>query len=301
MSEIGIGFHTDAFNSSHKSFEEALAWAQDHDVRYIECGVIEGTSWIHGLGYFPHVSLTEDPVELRRKMEGYGVQFSQIDAAYPLSGRDGMTIGVPYVQKTIAWAERAGCPMVTTTDGLRKPDDLTEIEAMRLMKRNYQEIIRVAEAHGVIVTIEVHGHFTTRADWLEEMLDFCGDTPNLRLNLDTGNSYIAGNHPVEFAARFLGDVAHVHLKDVSESVAAASRGAATGIAMSHVAIGHGVNAENIRFILQMLGAHGYDGVISIECEGEGGPMLAESLEWVRSELPDAGLIERDPRVATVLV
>ena len=91
MPQIGIGFHTDAFNSSHKSFEQALAWAQENDVHYIEPGVIEGACWIHGLGYFPHISLLEDPALLRKKMERYGVEFSQIDAAYPLSGRDGLT------------------------------------------------------------------------------------------------------------------------------------------------------------------------------------------------------------------
>ena len=122
MPEIGVGFHTDAFNSSHKSFEEALAWAQEHGVHYIEPGVIEGACWIHGLGYFPHISLIEDPVLLRRKMERYDVQFSQIDAAYPLSGKDGMSVGVPYVQKAIAWAALAGSPCVATTDGLHKPE-----------------------------------------------------------------------------------------------------------------------------------------------------------------------------------
>ena len=292
MPDIGIGFHTDAFNSSHKSFEQALAWAQENGVRYIEPGVIEGACWIHGLGYFPHISLIEDPALLRRKMERYDVQFSQIDAAYPLSGRDGMTVGVPYVQKAIAWAALAGSPCVATTDGLHKPEGLGDREALDLMGRAYREIVRVAEAHDVVVTIEVHGYFTTRPEWLEEMLAYCGDSPYLRLNLDTGNSFIAGNDPVEFAERFLDKIEHVHIKDVSESLAAAARGGATGIAISHVAAGSGVNADNIRQILRKLGAAGFDGVLSLECEGQGGPMLADSLNWLRGELPEAGFQER---------
>lgn len=292
MSEIGIGFHTDAFNSRHKSFEQALAWAQENGVRYIEPGVIEGACWIHGLGYFPHISLIEDPVLLRRKMASYGVEFSQIDAAYPLSGRDGMSVGVPYVQKAIVWASLAGCPRVATTDGLHKPEGLDDREAMELMRLRYREIVRIAEAHEVVVTIEVHGYFTTRPDCLAEMLDFCGDSPWLRLNFDTGNSFIAGADPVEFAERFIDRIDHVHIKDVSESLAAAVRGGATGIALSEVATGSGVNADNIRQVLKMLGDRDFDGVLSIECEGQGGPMLADSLAWLRSELPAAGLVER---------
>ncbi|MFF3063977.1 sugar phosphate isomerase/epimerase family protein [Oerskovia sp. NPDC057915] len=297
MSQIGIGFHTDAFNSSHKSFEQALAWAQENDVHYIEPGVIEGACWIHGLGYFPHVSLLEDPALLRKKMATYGVEFSQIDAAYPLSGRDGLTVGVPYVQKAIAWAALAGSPRVATTDGLHKPEGLEDREALDLMKRSYGEIIRVAEAHEVVVTIEVHGYFTTRPDWLAEMLAFCGDSPWLRLNLDTGNTFIAGNDPVEFADRFLDKIDHVHIKDVSQSLADSVRGGATGIAISHVAAGDGVNAENIRQILARLNARGFDGVLSIECEGQGGPMLADSLSWLRKEVAAAGFTERVPAFA----
>ena len=46
-----IGFHTDAFNSAYFSFEKCLDWAQRNGVHYIECGLIDGVSWIHGLGY----------------------------------------------------------------------------------------------------------------------------------------------------------------------------------------------------------------------------------------------------------
>ena len=46
-----IGFHTDAFNSAYFSFEKCLEWAQRNGVHYIECGLIDGVSWVHGLGY----------------------------------------------------------------------------------------------------------------------------------------------------------------------------------------------------------------------------------------------------------
>jgi len=288
MPEVSIGFHTDAFNSTHKSFEQCLEWAQENDLHYIEPGLIEGACWIHGLGYFPHVSLLEDPALLRQKMDGYGVSFSQVDAAYPLSGKCGSYIGVPYVLKSIAWAALAGSPLVTTTDGLHKPEDLSDDEAMERMKRSYEQIIEVARAHRIVITIEVHGYFTTNPDRLDEMLQFCGDTPWLRLNLDTGNSFIAGQDPVAFTERFLHKIDHVHVKDVSESLAEAVRGGQTGIAISHCATGDGVNADNIRACMKLLYDRGFDGVFSIECEGQGGPMIERSLEWVRQALLDTG-------------
>lgn len=278
-----IGFHTDAFNSAYWNFEKCLEWAQANDVHYIECGLIDGVSWIHGLGYQPHVALYEDPMLLRQKMEGYGVRFSQVDAAFPLSGSDGPSLGLPYVLKSIPWAKHAGCTHIATTDGLHKPEELSDTESMDQMKKIYGEIITCAEAYDIIINIEVHGYFTTNPERLEEMLAFC-DSPCLRLNLDTGNSFIAGQDPVAFCKRFLDKVSHVHVKDVSESLAAAARGDQTGIAVSQCAIGDGANADNITQCLSMLKQNGYDGILSMECEGQGGPMIEQSLSWLRNKL-----------------
>ncbi len=285
-----IGFHTDAFNSAAFSFEKALAWAQANNVHFIEPGVIDGVSWIHGLGYFPHVALYEDPVLLRRKMAEFGVQFSQVDAAYPMSGKCGPSRGLPYVLKTIPWANLAGCERVATTDGLTKPEGLSDAEAMDHMKRSYEQIIEVAEANDITITFEVHGYFTTNPERLEQMLNFV-DSPKLRLNFDTGNTFIAGQDPVEFCDRFIDKIVHVHVKDVSASMAEAMRGKDTGIAISHCAIGDGVNADNIKTCLKKLHARGFDGVLSMECEGQGGPLIEKSLAWLRGTLQELGIPE----------
>ena len=283
-----IGFHTDAFNSAYWSFDKCLAWAQENRVHQIECGLIDGVSWIHGLGYQPHVALYEDPVLLRRKMDTYGVQFSQVDAAFPLSGEEGPLRGVPYVLKSIAWAAQVGCPCVDTTDGLHQPEGLSDKESLALMKRSYQQILKVAEAHQVIINIEPHGYFTTNPEMMAEMQAF-SDSPYLRMNMDTGNTFIAGRDPVAFLKRFLKKVSHVHLKDFSESLAKAVRGGQTGIAVSHCALGGGVNAENIRQCLKTLRDGGYNATLSIECEGQGGPMIAQSLAWLRQTLGELGI------------
>ena len=285
-----ISFHTDAFNSVAWNFEKCLDWARKNQVPLIECGFIDGVSWIHGLGYFPHLASTDDPVLLREKLDRYGVHLSQIDAAYPLSGKDGPVYGVPYVLNVLKFAKLVGCPRVCTTDGLLKPEGLEDDEAMALMKRSYELIVATAEAYEIDITIEIHGYFTTQIDRLAEMLDFV-DSPRLRLNLDTGNSFIAGGDPVAFATRFADRVSHVHIKDVSQSLAAAMRGQETGIALSDSAIGDGVNALNIRRTLEILRDAGYTGPLSMECAGEGGPLIERSLAWLRGTLRELGIDE----------
>jgi inosose dehydratase len=246
-----ISFHTDAFNTSFVSFDRCLEWARDNDVHWIECGLIDGVSWIHGLGYQPHIAMYQDPLLLRRHMEKFGVRFSQVDAAFPLSGVDGPAYGLPYVLKAIPWAKHAGCERVATTDGLHRPEGLTDEEAMDLMKRQYQRIIEVAEAYEVIVTIEVHGYFTTKPEFLERMLAFV-DSPFLRLNLDTGNSFIAGQDPVAFCKRFREKSPTSTSRTSANRSPPSARGGQTGIALSHCAVGEGVNAANIKHASPLL-------------------------------------------------
>ncbi len=283
---VGIGFHTDAFNSAYWSFEQCLRWAQANDVHFIECGTIDGVSWIHGLGYQPHVALWEDPILLRRTMDRHGVAFSQVDAAFPLSEPRGVTLGVEYILNTIRWAKLAGAPRVDTTDGLHKFGGTSEREDMDRMRWIYQQVVPVAEAYDIVISIEPHGYYTTKPEFMAEMLDFV-DSPYLRMNLDTGNTFIAGQDPVAFTRQFQDRIGHIHVKDVSESLAAAARGEMTGIAVSQCAIGDGANADNIRRILDLMLARGYDGVLSMECEGQGGPMIERSLGWLRAAVETA--------------
>jgi inosose dehydratase len=96
---------------------------------------------------------------------------------------------------------------------------------------------------------------------------------------------------VAFLKRFLPKVSHVHIKDVSDSLAKAVRGGQTGIAVSHCSLGAGVNAGNIRECLVLLRDHGYQGVLSMECEGQSGPMIEQSLTWLRGTLKELGIEE----------
>jgi hypothetical protein len=64
-----------------------------------------------------------------------------------------------------------------------------------------------------------------------------------------------------------------------------SRRDLTGIAGSHCAIGEGMNAKNVRECVEMLMDRGYRGVLTMECEAEGGLMDA-SIAWMRQLIAD---------------
>ncbi len=280
---IGIGFHTDAFNTVNWNFEQCLEWAQQHGLHDIECGVIDGVYMLHSLGYWPHIALYEDPVLLRRKMDTYGVAFSEIDAAFPMSIPEGLTIGVEYVLHSIRWAKLAGCPRIDTTDDKHRPAGMSDTEVLEHLKRVYSMIVPVAEAHQIVINVEPHGYCTTKPELMAEIMNLF-DSPYFGMNFDTGNTFIAGQDPVKFIEQFKDKINHIHIKDVSLELAEALKGHATGIALSACAIGDGVNAENIKQCVKILLDDGFNGVMSLECDAQGGPMLEKSLNWARRML-----------------
>jgi sugar phosphate isomerase/epimerase len=279
---IELSMHTDNWRCLSGSFQQAAETAQRLGLKYIEFGVVDGQDFIEGLGYSPAVSLEANPIKLRRYLESKGLTPSQIDAAYPITGPLGATFGVRYAQRAIQFAAAIGCPRIDTTDGQFKPAGYTDDEVLAITKQNYRQILEWAEDYQVIVNIETHGPYTTNPELLERMLNFF-DSPWLRFNLDTGNTFIAGGNPVDFLKRFLPKLNYMHIKDVSRELAATDRGESTGIATSISAIGQGVNAENIRACLKLLQAANWIGILSVECLGTD-EILNSSVAWLRQQL-----------------
>ena len=53
-----------------------------------------------------------------------------------------------------------------------------------------------------------------------------------------------------------------------------------------VCITAGNEEQNIRRCLELLRDAGYTGALSMECEGQGGPMIERSLAWLRKTLDE---------------
>ena len=137
----------------------------------------------------------------------------------------------------------------------------------------------------MIINVEPHGPYTTDVEFMRRLFETF-DSEFLRLNMDTGNTFIAGLDPVQYMRDLLPYLSHMHIKDVSESLAAALRGEDTGIACSEVPIGGGVNAENIKNCIALLQETGWSGAVSIECNGAD-ENIRDSVEFLRSLLAES--------------
>ena len=279
---IKLGMHVDNWRHLDVTYEVPCKFARDYGLEYVEFGTVDGDYFVQALGYNPHIPLHSDPLKLKSYLDSMGLKVSQLDAAYPMSCPEGQFRGIPYTIRAIQFAKAIDCPCVDTTDGGRKPAGYADKEVMALIKQYYRVVLEWAERYDIIINVEPHGPYTTNPDTMEQILGFF-DSPYLRMNLDTGNTFIAGQDPVAFLRRFRHKVSHCHIKDVSKELAEAVRGGLTGIPTSIVAIGEGVNAENIAGCIELLKKTKWDGVLSIECEAAPGK-IEQSVEWLRKEI-----------------
>jgi sugar phosphate isomerase/epimerase len=279
---IKLGMHVDNWRHFDTTYHVPCEFAAKHGLEFVEFGSVNGDYFVHALGYNPHVALHTDPLRLKAYLDGLNLRVSQIDAAYPMSGPDGQYRGIPYTIEAIKFARAVGAPCVDTTDGATKPAGYSDDEVMVLMKQYYRVVLEWAESHDIIINIEPHGPYTNNPNVMEQLFE-AFDTPRLRMNFDTGNTFIAGNDPVAFLRRFKDKVSHCHIKDVSEELAKAVRGEETGIATSVVGIGEGVNADNIAGCIEILKEIDFDGVVSIECEAAPGK-VEQSIDWLRGQI-----------------
>ena len=233
-----LGMHADNWRHLDKPFETAVDAAVELGLDCIEFGVFDGHYLVQALGFNPYLPLTTDPAKLRRYLDSKGMRVSQIDAAYPLTAPDAGPYGVPYVRKAILFAEAIGCPCVDTTDGAEKPEGYTDEEVLMLLKHNLRLILETAELHKTIVNVETHGPYTTNIDTMQQIMGFF-DSEYLRINFDTGNTYISGKDPLTLLKGLRKWVSHCHIKDVTASLASAARGTTTSISSSAACSGNG--------------------------------------------------------------
>jgi sugar phosphate isomerase/epimerase len=235
----------------------------------------------------PHVDVSrDDPQSFRDLVRSVG--FSGVTGLW---SSHGAIIPDPEsvegITRTIRWARQAGIPMVHAGDG-RKPDTMSEQEALKILRERLSKILEVAEECRVHLLIEPHGTFSMTAEGLNKIMGVSASRW-LGINYDTANVHhvtlpptsddgvpwtLVGQRQDEVTTlkAVVNHVRHVHMKD--------------SVGSKCVTLGKGT--VNLRGCIAVLKSHGYQGVLSLETEGDLGVDEAQGMiEASRTYLQEA--------------
>jgi len=269
MSNMKLCVEADTFRTAEKPFSWSVEMTKKLGLRYIEPEVMTGRCLLNVYGYCNITSLEDDPMEMKKMINRAGLEVPCLSAHSNLLDT---SYGVDYLQKAIRFAYILGAPIVNTSEGPR-PDWMRDEDAFRIMKYNLGRLLKMAKNYNITLTIEPHGYYTTNAEGLLKIMNL-GDSDRLAINFDTGNVAIAGNDSVETLKAVIDHVVHVHLKDITRQMK--GEGEEFGV-VAGVAVGQG--DVDIKGCVDVLKEHGYEGYLSIECNGV--DQLRRSIEYVK--------------------
>jgi len=272
-----IGIHTDNYRLENRSAEYCFDSIAKIGAKLTELNMLQGFDLFQGHGFSPNISMYDDPLEIRQMLKKRGLAASCLDAHYPLwSYRC-----IEHMRMAILFADQMGVDAIATTDSDKLPAGMSEEEGFTIMKYHLGEVLKFADRHKIAVCLEPHGQLTNHPEKLSRLVN-CHDSPYLRINFDTGNTFMAGWQPQDFLEKVIEKVHHCHVKDVAAELASECRGEETGIASSEVSVGEGVNAENIIACLKVFKKHGFTGVLCVECGGEARSEV--SFKWLSKQV-----------------
>lgn len=257
-SKYKIAVNMEFVRSADKSFVDGVKIAADLGYKYIEPMVHTGWELLSEVNYFHSFSMEEDPLLMKEICDAQGIQVGSISGHSPLMKPEA---AIPRLTRAIVLASSIGAKFVNS-DEMVKPDWMTDEEAHQAMYYTLRKIEMVARRHQIYVCIEPHGIYTKTAAGLLKIVNLV-KSPWIRVNWDTGNSYLAGiEDPYEGLEMVKNQVFHVHAKDISIEQSESDRGKVTGTPVG-CACGQGVvNWEKVLDILDLLDR---EIILSVEC------------------------------------
>ena len=234
MGKILLGVNLEFVRREDKSFEWGVAKAAELGYEYVEPMVHTGRQLLSEGGHFHSVSMSDDPLRIKRCCEQHGVKLSALSGHSSLCKPD---VGVEHLKQAIRFAAECGAPVVCTTEQT-KADWTTKEEDFVLMKYSLVTACRVAEPRGIKIGFETHHVYSSNPDTFDEIVAL-PNSPAMGVNFDTGNSYLCGHDPYLWMERVKNKIVHVHAKDISQTQSDAECGIVTGTAVG-CACGDGV-------------------------------------------------------------
>ncbi len=237
---IGVFLLIEAFASVEQQLKLAKKMGFTHaDITDTNAG----GSMLGTAGFSPTVSLDDNPFEVKRLFEKYGITPSTVCAhAALLEPSNPGVYGTSEIMKAVKFAAAIGITDIVTTDTDPRSEwaeNLSYKERVFVMAEKLYTPVKMAADYGVRILLEPHGPITDSIKGLEDVFDRLGNPDSLGVNLDTGNSWLGGVDPVEMAKVFKDKIHHVHWKDL-DAEWEPKRGTMFGCGFSTIALGDGV-------------------------------------------------------------
>lgn len=194
-------------------------------------------------GFNSTVSLDDNPMDVKRQFKDKGLTISTVCAhSNLLDPVAPFRYSTHEIMKAIRLAALMGVEYVVTTEGepsTPRGKKLNFDESIFVITEKLYEPVRLAADLGVTILLEPHGPITDTIKGMETILDSLNAPKGLALNIDTGNSWLGGTDPVEFAKKFKSKIHHIHWKDLPADFEK-DRGKIFGCGFSSIALGEGV-------------------------------------------------------------
>ena len=237
---IGVFLLIEPFASVETQLQRAKEMGFDHaDITDTNAG----GSMLGTAGFSPTVSLDDNPFEVKRLFDKYGITPLTVCAhAGLLEPSNPGIYGNAEIMKAVKFAAAIGIKDVVTTDTDPRSEwaeNLSYEERVFIMAEKLYTPVKMAADYGVNVLLEPHGPVTDSIKGLQDVFDRLGNPDSLGVNLDTGNSWLGGADPVEMAKVFKDKIHHVHWKDLGPEWEP-KRGTIFGCGFSTIALGDGV-------------------------------------------------------------
>ena len=240
-----------------------------------------GATMLGTAGFSPVVSLDDNPFEVKRLFDRYGMKISTVCAhANLLDPTIPSRFGTSAIMRAVQFAAAIGVTEVVTTDSEPESDwaaKTTFDQKIFTCAEKLYEPVKMAGDYGVRIVLEPHGPVTDTIEGLQGIMDMLGNPDALGVNLDTGNSWLGGTDPVEMAKAFKDKIYHVHWTDVGEEWVE-KRGTQYGCGFSNIAMGDGV--IDIKGVCDVLKDTDIK-ASTLEIVG-GADILLKSVEYLRS-------------------
>ncbi len=237
---VGVFLLIEPFASVEVQLQRAKEMGFDHaDITDTNAG----GSMLGSAGFSPTISLDENPFEVKRLFEKYGMTPSTVCAhATLLEPSNPGNYSTAEIMKAIKFAAAIGVRDVITTETDPRSEwaqNLSHEQQVFIIAEKLYTPVKMAEDYGVQILMEPHGPITDSIQGLQDVFDMLGNPKSLGVNLDTGNSWLGGTDPVEMARVFKDKIHHVHWKDLGEEWLP-KRGTEFGCGFSTIALGDGV-------------------------------------------------------------